>query len=462
MLRSLWLLGLYVGFLAMALPAPFVATLGYVWVDTFQPQFVAYYFLNDAPVAMIMGCAAFGLYALMDRRSPPPLCAETVILIILMLYITMSMMWAERPVEGWVKWDLTFKTLLFATFIPYSIRSQVQIEAFVNTYVFSLAANFVPFGLKTLISGGGYGVNLGLQGGNAGLAEGGQLSAVCLMTVPLVLYLGKHGRLLPRLPLISVAYWGVAGLAVVTAVGTYERSALVGLLVMLLVMVLQSRHKAGFGLAAAVVIVGLTFATSSAWNARISTIEDYSQDTSAFVRLAVWRWTLDYVAANPWGGGFNSFLIDHIEIPGINGGAPEIQFGRAFHSIYFEVLGEQGYPGLAMFLGITAIAVYRLRRTAKRARAYADMEWVSGLAAALQSGMAAFLSAGAFVGIGWQPMFWYFIAMSICLNAYFWRVERGMNAAPTGWRSIAALPASAGAWRNRPGAPPVGSATRAR
>jgi hypothetical protein len=28
--------------------------------------------------------------------------------------------------------------------------------------VFSLAANIVPFGLKTLISGGGYGTNLGL------------------------------------------------------------------------------------------------------------------------------------------------------------------------------------------------------------------------------------------------------------------------------------------------------------
>ncbi|MFL5282240.1 MAG: DUF5935 domain-containing protein [Rhodopila sp.] len=164
MLRSIWLVSLYVAFLGMALPAPFVATLGYVWVDTFQPQFVAYYILNEVPVAMVMGGAALGLYILMDRRSPPPLCAETMILFLLMGYITLSLTWSVVSEPAWSKWDLTFKMLLFAAFIPYSIRTRVQIEAFTNTYVFSLAANFVPFGLKTLISGGGYGTNLGLQG----------------------------------------------------------------------------------------------------------------------------------------------------------------------------------------------------------------------------------------------------------------------------------------------------------
>ena len=51
------------------------------------------------------------------------------------------------------------------------IRSRIQIEAFAQTYVLSLAANFVPFGVKTFISGGGYGTNLGLEQGNAGLSE---------------------------------------------------------------------------------------------------------------------------------------------------------------------------------------------------------------------------------------------------------------------------------------------------
>jgi putative inorganic carbon (HCO3(-)) transporter len=282
-LRTIWLVCLYASFVGLGFAAPFVATLGYVWVDTFQPQYVAYFILNEMPVAMVMGVAAFGFYFLMDRRSPPPLCPETVILILLMLYITLSNTWAEKPDAAWVKWDLAFKTLLFSTFIPYVIRSRVQIEAFASTYVFALAANFVPFGLKTLISGGGYGTNLGLQGGNAGLAEGGQLSTVCLMAVPLALFLNKHGQLIPRLPMIGLAYWAVAGLAVATAVGTYEQSALIGLLVLLAVMVTLSKHKVGYGLVAAGVIAALVVFTSSAWNERISTLQDFSREGSAYV-----------------------------------------------------------------------------------------------------------------------------------------------------------------------------------
>ena len=46
---------IYVSFLGLGMAAPFVFTLGYVWVDTFRPQDVTWYILNQMPVAMIMG-----------------------------------------------------------------------------------------------------------------------------------------------------------------------------------------------------------------------------------------------------------------------------------------------------------------------------------------------------------------------------------------------------------------------
>jgi hypothetical protein len=76
--RSLWLLAIYLIFIGLGATAPFVATLGYVWVDTFRPQEVAYFLLNDLPVAMIVGVMALGSYVLSDRRSPPPVSLETV------------------------------------------------------------------------------------------------------------------------------------------------------------------------------------------------------------------------------------------------------------------------------------------------------------------------------------------------------------------------------------------------
>ena len=97
MLRSLWLLFLYVSFLGLSTYAPFVATLGYVWVDTFQPQDVAYIVLNQIPVAMIMGAVAVGGYLLLDRRSPPPLSLETALQIAMAIWVNATLIWAAGP-----------------------------------------------------------------------------------------------------------------------------------------------------------------------------------------------------------------------------------------------------------------------------------------------------------------------------------------------------------------------------
>jgi probable O-glycosylation ligase (exosortase A-associated) len=425
--------------------------LGYVWVDTFQPQQVAFILLNQFPVAMIMGLAALGSYLLMDRRSAPPITLFTVMVVAMTVWVTCTTLWAQVPDAAWEKWDWAFKTLGFSAFIPFVIRSRVQIEAFVQTYVFSLAANFIPFGLKVLISGGGYGMNLGLQAGNSGLSEGGLLSTSCLMAVPLAIFLSAHSTLVPRLKVLSLAYWGVAGLAITTAIGTYERSALLGLGVLGAYMWVRTRHKFGFGVVVALVACILVYNSSSAWNSRISTVGTYQSDNSAFVRILVWRWTLGFVATHPFGGGFATYIIDHIEVPAEGPSEAHVEFGRAFHSIYFEVLGEHGYPGIILFLMTAVGMVLKLRGLARTARPYPELQWVVGLSDALQSGIVVFLACGAFVGIAFQPMFWYFIATGVSLSAYMWRVERQNAVAEVGWRAMATY--SPGGGTSLPGVP---------
>jgi putative inorganic carbon (hco3(-)) transporter len=455
-LRSLWLLFVYVSFLGLSVSAPFVATLGYVWVDTFQPQNVAYILLNQFPVAMIMGAVALGGYLVLDRRSPPPLTLQTGLQVTMAIWITLTLIWAQVPSAAWEKSDWAFKTVAFAAFIPFVIRSRVQIEAFVQTYVFSLAANFMPYGLKVLISGGGYGMDLGLEGGNSGLGEGGFLSTSCLIAVPLAIFLASHSQLVPKFKLMPVAYWAIAGLAIATALGTYERSALVGLVVLGIYMWIRTKHKFGFGIVMTVVACLVIYTTSGAWNARVSTIGNFEQENSAYGRVLVWQWTLGFVAEHPMGGGFATYLIDHIELPARDGDPGHTEFGRAFHSTYFEVLGEHGFPGIAIFLSLVGSTLFMLRRLAKKGRAYPELQWIVGLSDALQSGLAVFLTSGAFVGLAFQPMFWYFISMSICLSAYMWRVERAGAEVVTGWRAVAIKPikqyppiAEAPGWRKR-------------
>lgn len=295
MLRTLFILLIFLSFFALGTVAPFILTLAYIWVDTFRPQDVAWFVVDQLPVAQMAGFAAVAGYVLLDRRSPPRFTFTTLLVLLLAAWITLTMLWAEVPAAAWSKWDWAFKSVVFSAFIPWAIRSRVQIEAFVQIYVLSLAANFVPFAAKVLISGGGYGTNLGLQTGNANLAEGELLSTVVLMAIPLALYLARHTQLLPRTRLVQIGYTALAGFALLTALGTYERSALVGMVGLGGYMFTRSKHKMAFGLCLAVIGLAIAVFMSAEWSTRIATVNDVAGDTSAMVRLVVWEWTFKYV-----------------------------------------------------------------------------------------------------------------------------------------------------------------------
>lgn len=439
MLRSLWLLMVYTTFIALGTQAPFVLALGYVWVDTFRPQEVSYIILNQIPVALIMGGGAFASYLAVDRRSPPPLSLVTGCQLLLAGWVTMTMFWAVTPTFAWEKWDWAFKTLMFSAFLPLVIRSRVQIDALVQVYILSLAANLLPYGAKIFLSGGGYGRELGLAGGNSGLGEGATLSAVAVVTIPLAFFLRKHSQLVPKNFLFRLAYLGIVVVSLFTCVGTFQRTGLIGLLVLAAVMIAKSRHKLLVGCLVAVVGGVIAYYSSDAYNARISTIGAYQQDGSAMTRILVWKWTLHYVVTNPLGGGFNMYVINHIE-HAPDEGHPEgsIEFGRAFHSIYFEVLGEHGWIGLGLFLTMLIGAQVALQRTGRKLKEFPEHAWCRDLAAALQISLAILMCCGAFIGIAFQPMIHYILAMSVSVAAYATRVLQPETAvARVSWRSNA-------------------------
>jgi probable O-glycosylation ligase (exosortase A-associated) len=403
-------------------------TLGYAWVDAFRPQSVAYVILNQFPVAAVMGTAAFVCYALMDRRSPPRLNLITTMQVLLAIWVTATTFWAVAPTEAWAKWDWAFKSLAFAAFVPFVIRSAVQIEAFIQVFVLALAANIVPYGLKIAISGGGYGRTLGLVGGNSGLSEGATLAAISVMTVPILLYLFKHAQLGLPVPWFRFIYLGMAATALLTTIGTYQRTGLVGLVVLGGVMVAKSRHKILMGFLSIIVGGVIAAIVTETWTSRISTIGTYEQDGSAMTRILVWRWTLEFVLSNPLGGGFEAYRINTLfHSPTPQNPTGFVEHGRAFHSVYFEVLGEHGWIGLALFMGLILFSLLSLQGAARRAKRVPGLEWCVDLVAALQAALVVVIVCGAFIGIAFQPVIHYLFALAVAVPQY---VRKAIAALP--------------------------------
>ena len=83
----------------------------------------------------------------------------------------------------------------------------------------------------------------------------------------------------------------------------------------------------------------------------------------------------------------------------------EADEGRAYHSSYFEMLGEQGFPGLILFLLIHGIGLVRMEVIRRRYRkAEGDEAWIAPLATALQHFQLIYLVGSLFVGIAYQPL----------------------------------------------------------
>jgi len=445
-LRDLYIALVYASFFVVGPTTPFVFSLGYLWVDTFYPQYVSPA-LAEIPTSMVMGMAAIGSYIVLDRRSPPHLSFHTVLSLIFAGWVTLTCTWAEVPDLAWGKWDWAFKVIIFATFLTLVLRSRVQIEAFLQVFLFAACVHIMTLGIKTMISGSAYGRQLAAFGGGAGLTESSYLAAASIAFIPIILFLRKHSILIPKSRLRDVGYLGLIVIAIFCAIGTYARTALVGFAVVGVFLWLQSKRKILFAIFVAVAAMGVLATTSDSWDARIETSTD-DQEGSALGRILVWKWTLGYVMDNPLGGGFNSYMIDRIEFPSVNGEAGGVIYGKAFHNIFIEVLGEHGFPGLAMFVTLLMLSLWYMWNVMQRTRNKPYLLWVHDLAGALLTSLLTIMACGCFIGIGFQALVWYLISLPVCLHAYLYRVEQlesGVGKVPWADRVARPPPMPAGA-----------------
>jgi O-antigen ligase len=73
---------------------------------------------------------------------------------------------------------------------------------------------------------------------------------------------------------------------------------------------------------------------------------------------------------------------------------PEGARQRAIHSIYFRILGEQGFLGLVIFLSLLAASWRSCTKVRKMMKGMTEGKWAFDLASMLQVSLLAFVVAG--------------------------------------------------------------------
>lgn len=414
----------------MGFYAAFAAALGFVWVDIVKPQQLAYSIIDGLPLSFIAAMATLLLFLFKDKKFAPKFGTILMLIAVFAVWITFTSTLSDFSSRAWAKWDSSFKMLIFAALMPYIFRSRVQIEAFILVFVFAASTIFFSAGVKTMLGGGGYGVLAIMGSGNTGLAESSTLALVCVMLIPLIVFLMRHTLLLPKNLLTYGLFVGIIVTALAAVVGTTARTGVIAVITLCVLSMIKSKKKLWWvaGAAIAAIIVMNLDLSSTRWGARMSTIETYNADSSALGRLKVWQWTLNFVGSHPLGGGFDAYMYNRIAAVSSDGVIqylPDGQMGgKAFHSIYFEVLGEQGIIGFAIYFSIILLALLTLRKLKNTWRNHPGMAWLVALSDALTTAIVVFLTGGAFVGIAYQPFIFYMVSLTVALDQYAARVGR--------------------------------------
>jgi probable O-glycosylation ligase (exosortase A-associated) len=439
--RDLAFVGFIAALLAFGLKRPFVFVLAYCYVDIVAPQRLSYYLLNSIPLSMILALLAVGGWLIADDKRHLRVTGRQWLMLALLAYAGFTTLHADFPVEALEKWGWAWKAVVWAIFLPFVLRTRLRIESYLLFMTLSAAAIIIVGGIKTALSGGGYGALNLMVDNNSGLYEGSTISAVAIAIVPIILWLARNGTIFPRDWRVSLFAYALIFACLLIPVGTEARTGLVCIGVLGLLMLRDAKNRFLYlGLVGIAIALAVPFLPQSFTN-RMETISTYQADSSATTRLAVWSWTWNYAKDHPLGGGFDAYRSNVIKVDTVatqSAGAVELvkaqtsrDAARAYHSSYFEMLGEQGFPGLILFLLIHGIGMLRMEILRRRyRRAEGGDAWIAPLATALQHGQLIYLVGALFVGIAWQPFIYMLVGVQIGFDAYAGRNARAARARP--------------------------------
>ena len=340
----------FVGFLgilfALAFRRPFVFILAYVYIDIVSPQRLTYVLLNSVPISLIAVAAAVISWALVDSKDDSRIAPRQFLIVLLLIVCALTTMKADFPMEALDKWDWVWKCLAFAAFLPLTLRTRLRIESLLTFMVLSAASIIIVGGIKTAAGGGGYGSLDLMVTNNSGLYEGSTISTVAIAIIPTILWLSKHGTIFKRDWKVKLFCYALVFACLLIPIGTSTRTGLLCIGLLALLMIRDSKRKFLYiGIVAAMGLTAVPFLPKS-FTDRMSTIQSYQQDESAATRVAVWKWTWEYVKQHPLGGGFemyrqNQIRYDIVTAEGTAGNAKldtslTVDRARAYHSAYFE------------------------------------------------------------------------------------------------------------------------------
>ncbi len=402
-MRDLLLAAVILGSLPFCFFRPDIGVMVYAWIGLMNPHRLVYR-LSEAPVGLVVALATIGGTFVQGAARRIPMVGTTVLLMLWLGYATATTLNAAAPTLAWIEWNRFSRILLMCFFALMVLQRRQGLEWFLWVCMASVAFYGVKGGMFSIATRGNYLV----WGPPTSMIEGNNELAVAeLMILPLLLYFLHRSRRL----WLRLVYYASILLTAASILFSYSRGAFVAIGGVAVVMIARSRYR--FQALVAVLVLGglLIGFVPAQWKERMGTIGSYQTDPSAMGRINAWHFAYNLAKARLFGGGFRTFTPELFATY-----APNPVDVHDAHSIYFEVMAEQGFPGLGIFLLILFTTLFRLERLRRRFRRDPDRRWVGELSEMLQFSVLAYMLGGAFLGLAYFDLFYYLVVAAILLE----------------------------------------------
>lgn len=400
------------GLLPLVLFRPFAGVLLGNWVGIMNPHRLTYGFAYDYPFAAIVFAVTFVAWLFSREPKTVPLKSSTVILILFILWMAVTSALAEYPDQAWGFYLNLLKIFAMLYVAMAMLTSRERLDQLIWIVVISLGFFGVKGGLFTIATGGSYMV-LGPE--NSFITGNTEIALAMTMALPLMRYLQLETKKTWVKRGLMMAMF-LTGFAII---GSYSRGAFVAVSAMAFLLWLKSRNKMPVAIVMLVAIPLILAFMPDKWSVKMSTIETYEQDQSAMGRVNAWWFAYNYTLDHPIaGGGFGVFNQDLF-----NRYAPNPDFFQDAHSIYFQVLGTQGYVGLALFLGLGITAWRSGKWIIAHARGRPELSWAQNMAAMIQVSLIGYAVGGAFLSLAYFDVPYLLVGMITMLRAYLEKAD---------------------------------------
>ncbi|MGH8145748.1 MAG: putative O-glycosylation ligase, exosortase A system-associated [Rhodanobacteraceae bacterium] len=401
------------GTIPFILMRPYVGLLVWSWLGYMNPNRLTFGFAYNFPWVQLI--AIVTLLALLFSKESKRIQWSTLatIMLVFLLWTAFTTRFAIMPQDAWAKWWQFAKMLIMVFMTMVVINNRQRMHWLVWVIVVSLGFYGIKGGLFTIVQGG---VNHVFGPAGSFIAGNNDLAQALCMVLPLMRYL----QLQASRRILRIGFGVALFLTGIAILGTYSRGGFIAFAVVSVALILKSRRR----IVMLAVLVTLCFVgyqvMPAQWKARMQTISHARTVNTAETRIQSWEFATNVALARPIrGGGFDVYQSAAMW----NNYGPEGARQRAVHSIYFRVLGEQGFIGLGLFLALLFAGWRCCAKVRRLTRHSLEQKWAFDLASMLQVSLLAFMTAGLATTSSYFDLSYQLLAMCALLLGLVREVE---------------------------------------